>query len=101
MKKLLQKLLRNEEEHEKMRLKLQKRQDFDINMIFESVDKEKKGFLNCEDFKKVLNKYGVFSTKSELKGLLRRFDRDEDGKVTLEEFIKEIKTKLVKKSYFL
>jgi len=94
-------LLRNELENEEIWEKIEKKKDFDINASFKGVDNKKKGFLTCEDFEKVLNKNGVYGTEIELKGLWKRYDRDEDGKVWLEEFIQEMKPKTIKKSDFL
>jgi len=40
-----------------------------------------------------LNDYGIFATKTDLENLVKRYDKNEDGKVSYGEFISEITPK--------
>ena len=59
--------------------------------IFHCLDNEEKGFLNDKNFTRILNQNGFFITAQELRSLMKRYDKDDDGKVSLEEFYEEIK----------
>ena len=61
------------------------------NEIFHCMDNEEKGFLNGKNFTRILNQNGVFITDQELRSLMKRYDKDDDGKVYLEEFYEETK----------
>lgn len=61
------------------------------NEIFHCMDNEEKGFLNGKNFTRILNQNGVFITDRELRSLMKRYDKDDDGKVYLEEFYEETK----------
>ena len=61
------------------------------NDIFKILDHEGKGFLTGKSFKRILNKNGVFINEEELQSLMKRYDKNEDGKVSEEEFNEEFK----------
>ena len=82
-----------------MRKRLSDRKSFKINEIFNYLDKDDEGYLKCEDFQKALNKYGIYTTKNELNSLVKRYDRDEDGRVSLKEFLNEINPKSPEKKF--
>lgn len=64
------------------------------NEIFHCMDNEEKGFLNGKNFTRILNQNGVFITDQELRSLIKRYDKDDDGKVSFEEFNEEAKLNL-------
>lgn len=82
---------------ERLRQKLSKRAYFDPSEAFEALDKNDKGYLTIEEFKRELNKYGFYTSNNDLKCLVKRFDRDEDGRVSYKEFINEIRPHSPKK----
>jgi Ca2+-binding EF-hand superfamily protein len=51
-----------------------------------TLDKNNDGFVSCEEFNAQLKELNVFITKAEEHTLLRRFDTNGDGKVSMEEF---------------
>lgn len=89
-KKLIRKLIEGEVEAERIRQKLAKRPMFSINDAFSAIDKDENGFITKLQFKEILNQYGVFVDYNDLQELVKRFDKDEDGKVSYKEFIQEM-----------
>lgn len=80
-----------------LRQKLAKRPYFNESQAFEALDQNDKGYLTNEEFKRELNKYGIYTSQNDLKSLVKRFDKDEDGRVSYKEFINEIRPHSPKK----
>ena len=57
---------------------------------FRALDRGGKGYLLVGDFRFFLQLHGHFLTEKELAGLMGRYDRDKDGRVTLREFALEL-----------
>ena len=51
-----------------------------------TLDPNNDGFVDCQEFSAALHGLGIFITKHEEHALLRRFDINGDGKVSMEEF---------------
>ena len=54
---------------------------------FSALDKKNKGMVTIDQFRDFLKSGNVFAVEKELQLLFERFDKDEDGVVTLNEFI--------------
>jgi Ca2+-binding EF-hand superfamily protein len=67
-------------------LKYQINKNFCLREAFNFLDIEAQGFITTSDFRERLANAGFFATERELKGLMYRFDRDKDGRVTLRDF---------------
>lgn len=55
--------------------------------LFNLIDQSNKGILVFQDLKEVLEAYGSFTNDQELLALIRIFDFNKDGKISLTEFI--------------
>ena len=82
-----------------MRQKLNRRPLFDVYDAFKALDKNGNGYITVNEFKEVLLDHGMYSSPNELKTLLKRFDKDQDGKVSYREFVSEITPKSPSKLY--
>lgn len=74
---------------EDLRVSLQKKKT-PLASLFSTLDVQRDGFITSEDFIKFLIKSDISSTKSDVKLLIQRFDRDCEGTITREEFIREL-----------
>jgi Ca2+-binding EF-hand superfamily protein len=59
--------------------------------IFKAMDNNKNGLLEVDDFRWGLMDYGITLTKDEAVQVLKHFDRDGNGKVDFNEFIRTIR----------
>lgn len=78
---------------ERLRQKLSYRPHFNVSDAFDALDKDDRGYLTVEEFRKTLNRYGIYTNSNDLKSLVKRFDKDEDGRVSFGEFVHEMKPK--------
>jgi Ca2+-binding EF-hand superfamily protein len=60
-------------------------QDYAIHLM-KILDKNNDGFVEINEFSSALQTMNIFCTKHEEHALLRRFDMNGDGKVSMEEF---------------
>ena len=60
-------------------------QEYAIHLM-KVLDKNNDGFVDAKEFCEALNGLQIFVTKHEEHALLRRFDTNGDGKVSMEEF---------------
>lgn len=60
--------------------------DFDLKEAFFLIDQKNKGFLNFDNLEDFTQKQGKYLSPANLVNLLKRLDRNDDGKVSFEEF---------------
>ena len=75
---------------ENLRRRLVRRPGFSASDAFTAVDSDRNGFINRDEFKRILREYGFFPTETELQWLVDRYDRDRDGRISYSEFTEEI-----------
>lgn len=66
---------------------------FNLHDAFSVLDLSEKGYISQKEFEELLQSYGIFSTKQELIGLVKRYNKNLDGKITYSEFISELTPK--------
>ena len=93
MRKVLNKVIENEYHSEKIRQRLSRRPLFDAYEAFDALDKNGNGSISKYEFRELLADHGFYATQKELDTLMNRYDRNEDGKVSYTEFIREITPK--------
>jgi Ca2+-binding EF-hand superfamily protein len=57
------------------------------------LDRDENGFITMDEFRAILEDHCIFATKNDLVGLLKRYDKNQDGKVSYSEFINEMTPK--------
>lgn len=82
---------------EKVRQRLSNMQGFSMHQAFITVDKDRDGFITIDEFQTMLHSHGVFATSKDLQGLLDKYDKNRDGKVSYSEFVEEVTPKSTKK----
>lgn len=91
LRKAVNTVVCNESYGECIRERLQNRLGFSTFQAFKALDKNKNGFIGVEEIKGLLNEFGICVSQRELLLLLSRFDKNQDGKVSFNEFVKEIR----------
>jgi len=74
---------------EAIRQRHEQRPLFDYANAFTTLNQWGDDYLTKEDFDQLFKKYNFYATDNELNTLVSRFDKDNDGKVSYEEFIEE------------
>lgn len=82
-----------EESVELIKQRLSRRPKFNYNAAFEYLDCHGTGFFSLESLKKVLAENKCYPSDEEIISLVRRFDRNNNGRVTLQEFLDGIMPK--------
>lgn len=90
--KLMKHIHMTEMKCESMRQMLSKKPDFTIYNAFKALDKEDKGFIGQEEFREMLEDYGMFVTSKDLQGLMERYEVNYrgSGKITYTDFLREM-----------
>ncbi|CAG9312033.1 unnamed protein product [Blepharisma stoltei] len=97
--KTLRCLVNNENSSERLRHEISKRPDFNATDTFCSLDYNRNSFISLEEFRKFLMDNGKYPSETDLLGLMNRYDRNRDGRVTFSEFVQEVTPKLTRKPY--
>jgi Ca2+-binding EF-hand superfamily protein len=92
-RKLFRQVIETEYHSEKIRQRLSRRPLFDAYDAFEALDKNRSGFITRPEFRELLSDHGFYATQKEVNSLLNRYDKNEDGKVSYTEFVREITPK--------
>lgn len=89
--RLMETLLMNELEYEKLRRQLQSMTYFNIKEAFQNMDYGLKGYLEPEDFQEFLQTNGVFKpAEIDLQALFAKFDPRGRKQVTFSDFLEEL-----------
>ena len=81
--------LKLEQEAENIRQKVK----INTHDAFSNIDVLKRSYVTEDDIKDVLRNNGKYVTLQSMKGLMERYDRNRDGRITYSEFIQEISPK--------
>ena len=67
-----------------------------INMVqvFKGIDRNRDGYICPSELRKALNATGVASRAEDTDGLIERYDKDGDGRISYSEFIQEVSPKV-------
>lgn len=82
---------------ERLRQRLSKMPESSLFQAFNSIDKDKNGYITIEEFQKTLQSYGVYPSSKDLQGLMQKYDKNKDGRVSYSEFVEEVTPKSPKK----
>lgn len=93
IKRLIEMIIKNEKTSEKIRKKVNaypKHLGIKIEKAFQSCDKQKLGYLTKTGIQKFMGKHKIFLSEAEVNILMNRYDKDLDGKISYEEYLKEV-----------
>lgn len=96
IRELLLATVGNEVNVEKLRQNIVHEDLFSLSKAVNVLDSRSKGFLTEADFRRFLRSHGKYVTEGELESIMQRYDRDQDGRVSYEEFIEELTPKAPK-----
>ena len=85
-----QTLLFTERQIENLRIRLARRPQFNLRAAFKYCDKDANGAITAVDMKDVLSEHGFFATEKELSLIMNKFDKFNDSKITMTDFIDEL-----------
>ena len=85
--KFIKKFAEIEAKIEDLRVRISKR-NFKLEDAFKAIDIKEQGFIDLEELEQVLTYHGVFPTEKDLKNIVNKIDTDNDGKLSVQEFIK-------------
>jgi hypothetical protein len=87
--RVLKLLIENETKAESIRYKL-KRSAVEITTAFNRYDSDSSGKITKSELMQLLNSLGLDIQETDLHLILRRFDKDRDGEISLKEFLREM-----------
>ena len=93
LRKVLNQIINNEVASEALRQKLERRPLFDVYEAFKALDKNDNGYISMDEFRELLIDHGIYASNSELLNLMRRYDKNQDGKISYSEFVQELTPK--------
>ena len=85
-----------EYECEKMRQSLARSRVFNSHQVFMVLDRDSDGYITMDEFRRAFRDTGKYPTERELVGLMSRYDKNKDGRVSYSEFEQEISPKIFK-----
>ncbi|CAG9334623.1 unnamed protein product [Blepharisma stoltei] len=89
--------LENETVAESLRQKLERRPLFSKTDAFQSVDRDRNGYITFNEFENLLQDYGIYVSRKDVENLMERYDKDKDGRVSYSEFLNEVTPKSPRK----
>lgn len=85
--KILTETARNEKKLEFLKERLCNIETFEPYSVFKMLDKEGKGYLNKEDFRRIFQENNIFISESKIKTyFIDHHDRDKDEKINYTEY---------------
>ena len=78
---------------EKQRQKIRRLPGFNLYQVFNSIDKDKNGFVTINEFQNMMGSFGSAVSSKDLIVIMQKFDKNYDGKVSYSEFIDELTPK--------
>ena len=90
-------ILNAESLSERLRQRLSKMPEFSLFQAFNSVDKDRNGYITINEFQDILNSHGILASSKDLQGLMQKYDKNRDGRVSYSEFVEEVTPKSPKK----
>lgn len=97
IKKVLDDTIRNEVRNEEVRQKLNRRPLFNIYEAFKTLDKNDLGYIDINEFRDALIEHGLYASTKEISNIVKRYDHNNDGKVSYYDFVQELTPKSPKK----
>ncbi|OMJ89682.1 hypothetical protein SteCoe_8134 [Stentor coeruleus] len=78
---------------ERIRQRMSNLPGFSLYQAFIALDKDKNGFITMNEFQSVLQSQGIIVYGKDLQGLMEKYDKNKDGRVSYSEFVDEVTPK--------
>lgn len=78
---------------ERIRQRISNLPGFSLYQAFIALDKDKNGFITMNEFQSVLQSQGIIVNGKDLQGLMEKYDKNKDGRVSYSEFVDEVTPK--------
>ncbi|OMJ83748.1 hypothetical protein SteCoe_15290 [Stentor coeruleus] len=78
---------------ERVRQRLSRIPNFSFHQAFITIDKDRNGYITIDEFQLLLQNHGIIATSKDLQNLLHIYDKNRDGKISYNEFVKEVTPK--------
>ena len=83
-------LFRSEVDAEKLRIQTQRKMNFSSHEAFAAMDSDGDQNIDKEDLRQFFSRHCMYVPDKELCGLIERYDKNRDGKISYTEFAQEI-----------
>ncbi len=83
-------LINTEKMTERLRQKLAQRPFFNFKQAFRHIDKDQNGAITTSDLRESLIQHGFYATEKEISLIMNKFDKFNDQKITMTDFIEEM-----------
>eukprot|EP01017_Pseudomicrothorax_dubius_P035761 TRINITY_DN5056_c0_g1_i1.p1 TRINITY_DN5056_c0_g1~~TRINITY_DN5056_c0_g1_i1.p1 ORF type:complete len:597 (+),score=162.32 TRINITY_DN5056_c0_g1_i1:82-1872(+) len=99
--KVLMEFVSMDKEVERLKQDLALRVDFNLMDAFHYFDEEGKGFVHLSRFESKLQSLGIYPNRDDVYLLIRRYDKDNDGRLRFSDFVEMISPKTSEYSLLL
>jgi len=86
-------LLETETDAERKRQRLANKPMFKLYDAFQTCDFDQNGYITVNEIKEKLTDHGFYASEKDLVGLMNKFDKNRDGRITYSEFVEEVAPK--------
>ena len=95
IEQLFRELIKSEKFSEALKEAIAATPRFSLSHAFDILDKDENGFITIDELRDVLLENGYYASTGDLMGLMKKYDRNSDGRITKGEFLREMTPKKI------